>query len=73
MAAGRRLRRGEEWAQERLPRRAVDETEAIVAASQALLDAWPWLTEQYRRGLVPELPMGPVGAAVRRYLEIAGD
>ena len=48
------------------------DAEAVEAAAQTLLDCWPWLTEQYRAGNVPELPMGPVGAAIRRYLAHAG-
>jgi uroporphyrinogen-III synthase len=71
MGAGRRLRRegDREWA--RRARRELD-PEAVVAASQTLLDTWPWLTEQYRQGIPPELPMAAVGAAIRRYLEHAG-
>jgi hypothetical protein len=71
MGAGRRLRRDEdrEWA--RRARRDLD-PEAVIAASQALLDTWPWLTEQYRQSIPPELPMLAVEAAIRRYLEHAG-
>lgn len=71
MSAGRRLYREEERFRARRRRSDLDET-ALEAAAQALLDTWPWLTEQYRLGAVPELPMGALGAAIRRYMECAG-
>lgn len=42
------------------------------AAAQTLLEAWPWLCEQYRTRAADELPIEPVAAAIRRYLEHAG-
>jgi len=70
MPAGRRLQREEE----RFARRRRSELDlgAIEAAAQTLLDCWPWLAEQYRLGNVPELPMGPLEAAITRYLQHAG-
>lgn len=74
MPSGRRHARAEERSLRARGRRpSYPEADAVEAACQGLLDAWPWLTEQYRLGLVPELPHGPMGAAIRRYLETAGD
>jgi hypothetical protein len=70
MPAGRRLRREEERFARR--RRSDLDEEAVIAAAQTLFDTWPWLTEQYRLGNLPELPTQPLGAAIRRYLQHAG-
>jgi hypothetical protein len=72
MPAGRRLFREEERFHARGRRSGGLDVESLEAAAQALLDCWPWLTEQYRQGNVTELPTGPVEAAIRRYMEHAG-
>lgn len=71
MGAGRRLTR-EEWRERVSRRRSGLDAGALEAAAQRLLEAWPWLCEQYRKGAVAELPTEPLAAAIRRYLEHAG-
>jgi len=70
MPAGRRLQREEERHARR--RRSDLDEEALIAAAQMLFDCWPWLTEQYRLGNLPELPIQPLGVAIRCYLQHAG-
>lgn len=70
MGAGRRLQREEERFHAR--RRRSDQDAAMEAAAQKLIECWPWLAEQYRLGNVPELPMGPLEAAIACYMAHTG-